>query len=140
MKIKITESTKIDEPSLEQEHPVGEGIQKIWRFKNGYGASVVRFKIGEIYGSYTSNEKEWELAVIKFNKKGDWDITYKTEITDDVIGHLTDDEVEKLLRRIKSLQEAKMKKSKKNKTKKALKEAVIERIEQLPDNLKLCIG
>ena len=70
-----------DKPSEEFSHPAGggSGIAKKYYFANGYGASVVRFKLGSDpsvkmfaennrYGSYTSNEKEWELAVIKKTK------------------------------------------------------------------------
>ncbi len=53
------------DPYKEQIHPIGRGIQKLYKFPNGYGASVVRFKRGnDMYGSYTDNESEWELAVI----------------------------------------------------------------------------
>ena len=97
-------------PIAERIHPVGEGIQKIYRFKNDYGASVVRFKIPmssfPSYGSYTDNENEWELAVIKFptsdNEK--FELTYETPLTDDVLGHLVSEEVEKTLKAISELE------------------------------------
>lgn len=60
-------------------------------FKNGYGVSVVRFKMAFGYGSYTDNDSEWELAVLFGNEE--WTLTYNTPITDDVIGHLTGTEV-----------------------------------------------
>ena len=97
MKIDITTSTKFNEPSLERPHPIGDGIQKFWKFKNSYGASVVQLEY-----SYTDNEQEWELAVIKF-KDDDWQICYDTEITEDVMGHLSVKEVEKILKKIKGL-------------------------------------
>jgi len=92
-------------PLLEIKHPTGNGIQKLYRFKNGYGASVVRNKIGDIYASYTRNELEWELAVIKWMGKGidDFIICYDTKITYDVIGYLTTKEVEKYLIKIKNI-------------------------------------
>jgi hypothetical protein len=117
--IKITDSTKFDKPSLEVEHPIvkenGEGVQKFWRYKNGYGASVVRFNISsmlpsftngklEKVGSYGVNEGLWELAVIKFIKNG-YTLCYDTEITSDVIGYLTEKKVEEYLRKIKMLKE-----------------------------------
>jgi hypothetical protein len=90
-----------------KELPRFKGIQKIYRFENGYGASVVRSKLEGIegYGTYTDNENEWELAVIKFNGDAfnDFKICYDTKITDDVIGHLLEDEVEDILKRIKKL-------------------------------------
>ena len=94
------------EPVIEREHPAGNGIQKIYRFENNYGASVVQFKtISEFFSSYTDDETEWELAVIKFNSEDnlDFDLIYNTPITDDVIGHLKEEEVQKILNKIKKL-------------------------------------
>jgi len=94
-------------PIEERSHPAGEGIQKIYRFPNDYGASVVRFKMMLVggYGSYTDNEEEWELAVIKFDGEDNdkFDLEYDTEITDDVMGHLSNDDVNKILERIEKL-------------------------------------
>lgn len=52
------------------------GMQFVVRFNNGYGASVVHHSFS--YGV--------ELAVISFNENDEWDITYSTSITNDVIG------------------------------------------------------
>lgn len=109
-----------DSPIIDRPHPTGSGTQKVYRFPNGYGASVVRFgmPIGRGYGSYTSNEKQWELAVIKFTEpdpKDDgylktdagesiaFDLKYDTPITSDVIGYLTKAQVEKYLQKISKL-------------------------------------
>jgi hypothetical protein len=74
-------------------------IQKIYRFANGYGASVVK---GE--HTYGGEEGLWELAVIIFAKGTDnnhtYQLVYDTPITQDVEGNLNDDEVEKLLDQI----------------------------------------
>ncbi|WP_175878869.1 hypothetical protein [Burkholderia sp. BCC0097] len=79
------------------ERPLNGGVQKIYRFENGFGASVVQHEF--IYGG---DAGLWELAVIKFN--GDsWSLTYDTEITDDVIGNLAWIEVKDLLSRINAL-------------------------------------
>lgn len=92
-----------DSPWLDRPHPNGTGIQKIYKFPNGYGASVVRFSLGfGRYGSYTDNESEWELAVIKFDGN-DYILTYDTPITDDVIGHLSTVKVEEKLKKISQL-------------------------------------
>lgn len=91
-----------ENPFLERIHPIGNGFQKIYKFDNGYGASIVRFRMFKTYGSYTDNEDEFELAVIKFKGKG-WDIDYGTPITNDVLGHLTKDEVEETLEKIRKL-------------------------------------
>ena len=75
------------------------GKHRIYVFENGYGASVVKFKMmNGRYGSYTDNENEWELAVLKDKK-----LCYDSGITDDVIGHLTENQVEDYLIKIKKL-------------------------------------
>lgn len=83
-----------------------EGVQRAYRFPNGYGASVVRYKVSDdTYGSYTTDETEWELAVIKFESDDDDDfaLTYDTPITDDVIGHLQEEQVKETLLEIAHL-------------------------------------
>ena len=89
------------EPLIEKPHLAGKGgTQKLYRFDNGYGASVVQFPY-----SYGFDEGLWELAVIEFEGEynDDFDITYDTPITDDVIGHLTENDVHRVLRDIESL-------------------------------------
>lgn len=71
------------------------GIQKVYKFPNGYGASVIRHK-----GSYGFAKGLWELAVL--DRAGD--LCYSTPITDDVIGHLTNEEVNLKLNEIRGLQ------------------------------------
>lgn len=84
-------------------HPIGNGLRAKMFFKNGYGVSVVRFKLmfGG-YGSYTSNDKEWELAVIH-GDENKFDIVYNTPITDDVLGHLSADDVSEIMAKVKCL-------------------------------------
>lgn len=82
---------------LLKREPLFDGVQYLFRFPNNYGASIVKH-----LGSYGSRRDLWELAVIYFD--GDeWDLTYDTEITDDVEGYLTDQDVLELLRRIQAL-------------------------------------
>lgn len=88
--------TKYDEFLVETRELHG-GIQHLYRFPNEYGASVVRHM-----GSYGNDLGLWELAVIWWNDN-DWDITYRTEITDDVIGYLNEKKVEEYLGQIKDL-------------------------------------
>lgn len=103
-------------PAVERPHNIcgegGEGTQKIWRFDNGFGASVVRFSLsrlfdGEKLGSYGVDAGLWELAVVKWESKEDdildFEITYETKITSDVVGHLSEDEVVCLLNEIREL-------------------------------------
>lgn len=75
-------------------HPAGIGKQCIVQFLNGYGASIVQ-------GPYTYGGSDglYELAV--FGKDGE--ITYDTPITNDVLGYLSEEEVEKTLLDIKNL-------------------------------------
>jgi hypothetical protein len=77
-----------------------QGIQKIYRFSNEYGASVIKHKF-----SYGFDDDLWELAVIRFNgpQARDFKICYTTPITNDVIGYLSDEEVEDLLKKISEL-------------------------------------
>ena len=85
-------------------HEYGEGLHGLIFFDNGYGLSVVRFKspISKTYSSYTSNDDEWEVAVIYGNEK-DWQITYNTHITDDVLGHLREGEVDWIMIQVQEL-------------------------------------
>jgi hypothetical protein len=80
-----------------KEKSLNGGVQKQYKFDNGYGASVVLHN-----GSYGNEQDLWELAVIKWNGEN-YNLVYDTDITDDVIGYLTLDEVEDILSRIESL-------------------------------------
>jgi hypothetical protein len=73
-------------------------VQKLYRFANNYGASVVK---GE--HTYGGDEGLWELAVITFKTDGEYSLCYTTPITSDVEGHLADDDVEVLLERVEAL-------------------------------------
>ena len=102
---------KLDKPVISRNHPICSegysGTQKIWRFENGYGASVINFKLfNGMYGSYTNDDNEFELAVIKFKGKSNekFEIDYNTPITNDVIGNLSIEEVIKILKKIKELE------------------------------------
>ena len=94
-------------PLVERPHNIKPGIHRLYRFDNGYGASVVRFSLPGLdgYGSYTSNEKEWEVAVVRWKdrKMNRFDLVYDTPITDDVLGHVHDDDLDELLDSIEAL-------------------------------------
>lgn len=87
-------------------HRFGEGVHGLIFFDNGYGVSVVRYKNFYVnnngYSSYTSNDREWEVAVIYGNEK-DWELCYNTHITDDVLGHLTEGEVDWVMFQVQEL-------------------------------------
>ena len=69
------------------------GLQKRYKFPNGYGASVICHM-----GSYGSHLGLWELAVELHGI-----IIYDSIITNDVLGHLTTKEVNKNLKTIKEI-------------------------------------
>ena len=80
------------------ERECNNGVQKLYQFDNGYGASVVRIDF-----SYGSELGLWELTVLTFNETGGSHICYSTDITDDVLGYLTDEDVLNTLEQIKAL-------------------------------------
>lgn len=69
------------------------GLQVLFDFPNGYTASVVR-------GPYTygGDVGLWEVAVLFHG-----DLCYDTPITDDVLGYLTQEEVQVALEQISKL-------------------------------------
>jgi hypothetical protein len=71
------------------------GSQDIYRFENGYGASVVNHRFS--YGT--------ELAVVRFTGANptDFRLCYDTPVTDDVIGHLNNNTLSALLDQIAAL-------------------------------------
>jgi len=81
----------------------GGGIKYVFRFKNGYGASVIKNKY-----SYGNEDNLWELAVIVFVSRGTWHLCYNTPITNDVEGYLSNRQVRSLLKRIKRLPKARI--------------------------------
>jgi hypothetical protein len=86
----------LKEKLKETKHP-HDGIQYIFQFDNGYGASVVRHKY-----SYGSEKGRWELAVL--DEQGN--IVYNTPITQDVLGWLEWERVLDTLYAISQLTEA----------------------------------
>lgn len=82
-------------PILERE--INGGIQKLFKFENGFGASVVKHDF-----SYGGKAGKWELAVIKWDGE-DFQLSYETRITNDVIGYLNWEDVEGLLVEISTL-------------------------------------
>ena len=69
------------------------GIRCLYRFKNGYGASVARGPF-----TYGGRDGLWELAILRGAN-----IDYTTPITRDVIGYLNEEEVQDVLRQINNL-------------------------------------
>ncbi len=75
-----------------------DGIQKVYKFDNGFGASVVKTPY-----SYGGDKALWEIAVLEFGDNDEYNLTYSTDITDDVLGHLSKNEVNSTLDNIESL-------------------------------------
>jgi len=71
------------------------GTQRIYRFPNGYGASVIRHE-----NSYGGRKGLYELAVLDSNDE----ICYDTPVTSNVIGWLTISQVDSLLEDISRLE------------------------------------
>lgn len=88
-------------PFFQREHPGGlGGVQKLYRFENGFGASVVRF-----LGSYGGDEGKWELAVIHYTGEDEYsfEVRFDTPITQTLLGFMTEAEVDETLAKIEAL-------------------------------------
>ena len=87
-------------------HPIGDGLAAKLFFPNNYGISVVRFQLPMFggYGSYTDNEQEWEIAILR-GVEHNWDIAHDTPISegDGVLGHLTAEDVTEIMHKIQQL-------------------------------------
>lgn len=77
-----------------RDHPAqGFGTITSHNFANGYGASIITGK-----NAYANEDAPYELAVLH-----NGDLCYDTELTDDVLGYLTEDEVNQYLLKIEAL-------------------------------------
>ena len=74
-----------------------KGTQIVIFFPNGYGASVIKTPF-----TYGGDEGLFEIAVIKGNRDG-WELCYDTPITNDVLGYLNSDDINKYLEQIEKL-------------------------------------
>ena len=79
---------------------LGTGVQCLFRYANGFGASVIRSPY-----SYGGEEGLFEVAVIKFSGESDTDytVTPKNELLDDPQGWVTPEQVDDLLLQIAEL-------------------------------------
>ena len=71
-----------------------DGVQYHYKAENGYGASIVKTTY-----SRGSERGLWELAIL--DSKGQ--ITYDTPIMADIMGYLTEEDVNETLEKIKNL-------------------------------------
>ena len=79
----------------ERSRPRNGGFQYWFSFPNGYAGSVVKGP-----WTYGGDQDLWELAVMD-NRTGG--LCYDTPITNDVLGYLTDEDVDSYLNQIKAL-------------------------------------
>jgi hypothetical protein len=84
---------KFNELKFEQWPDMG-GIFCRIQFENGFGASIVKHPY-----SYGGKDGLYEIAVVD----NDGQITYETPITDDVLGYLSEEDVERYVNEIKNL-------------------------------------
>jgi len=90
------------EAYIERAHPTCPGgILKIYKFPNGYGASVIRTAC-----SSGGDRGLWELAVVQYSKEDPerFHLTYDTPLTSNVLGHLNEGAVDGLLSAIEALE------------------------------------
>lgn len=88
------------EPHLEVFHQDESKLQRVYRFSNGYGASVV--KGPETHGG---PDGLWELAVIRYHGTSpiDFRVDKTTTVGDHVHGYLTEGDVDTFLAIIERL-------------------------------------
>lgn len=78
-------------------HKFHDGVQAVHVFPNGYGVSVVRFP-----GSYGFQDDLYEIAIIKGTNES-YEICYDTPITDDVLGHQDEQDINNILEEVQAL-------------------------------------
>lgn len=88
---------KFSDLNFQSHRVIDTGVQALHFFPNGYGVSVVRFP-----GSYGYEQDLYEVAVIKGNED-DYVLCYDTPITDDVMGHRDERDVEIIMEEVESL-------------------------------------
>lgn len=95
MKTKTFNDLKFEPHSVAKSGLQGykDAKQAIEKFENGYGVSVL---LGSCF--YSNGKDTYELAVL-FNDE----ITYQTEITDDVMGYLSENEVSDVMLKVAAL-------------------------------------
>ena len=81
-------------PIFEAFHKDEQKYQRVYRFNNGYGASVVQGP-----KTFGGPEGLWELAVIKFDGEEfyEYDVDENNSVSNEAIGHLGEHEIEPLL-------------------------------------------
>ena len=73
---------------------INNGMQVLFRFDNNFGLSVVCHSF-----SFGNHKQKFEVAVIKFESDDTWFLNYDTEITDDVLGYQSKEDLLSLIER-----------------------------------------
>jgi len=96
------ESLTDEDLVFERLHPYFAGIQRIYRFKNGYGLSLVNPP--ELHEFRFA----WEAAVLRdVSEDGtEFTLTYDTPLTDDVVVFFSDEEANAFIHHAKFILEA----------------------------------
>jgi hypothetical protein len=74
-------------------HPNWDGVQARMDFDNNYGVSVIKAS-----GSYGGSQGLYELAVMY-----EGDLCYNTDVTDDVLGWLSEEDVTEAMEKVQKL-------------------------------------
>jgi hypothetical protein len=79
---------------------INKGMQLTFRFPNNYGLSVVCHSF-----SYGNNHDSFEIAITKFRSDDSdkWNICYDTNITSDVLGHQSKEDVINIIEQVIAL-------------------------------------
>ena len=82
-----------------ESHPYfkDDGIQAVHFFPNGYGVSVVRFP-----GSYGFQDDLYEVAILQ-GTPDKYELCYDTPITEDVLGHQDETDINNILNEVQTL-------------------------------------
>jgi hypothetical protein len=82
-----------------ESHPYykDDGIQAVHFFPNGYGVSIVRFP-----GSYGFQDDLYEIAILK-GTPDKYELCYDTFITEDVLGHQDETDINNILQEVQTL-------------------------------------
>jgi hypothetical protein len=79
---------------------INHGMGVVFRFDNEYGISLVCHSF-----SYGNKNDEFEIAIIKFNSEDNknWNICYDTDITNDVLGYQSKEDVIEIIQKVINL-------------------------------------
>ena len=92
-----------------RKHPLGRGVQRLYAYDNGYGASVIQIDSSQENSTYKDFKKKkgaWEFAMFKWKsafKEGEQLITHPIVYAPKT--NLTTQEVDELLGKLKGKQD-----------------------------------